>query len=534
MARTQVQSELLAVNSISGTIIADNAITATHIATNAISGTLVQDGGIVTTMIAANNVTAAKIVSDGVEARHLHSNVISGQSAVTAASGDYVLIGDTSDSNNLKKALVSDLGNDLDGAITINESGAAVDFRVEGDTKQHLFFVDGSEDKIGIGVSTPSSMLHLFDGGTDTNIRIQAAATADNTSSITFDSRLADNSNKQAFLKAYRGNIGFTGDSGYGKVGIGTNSPSYSLDVVGPGTSDGVTLNLTDVASSAVNFVSGGTEKARIDTNGLKITHTSHTGESNGQPDVVKTSFGGIHFESGSSGTSRGITWEASDGNTQAGIVCHNNGADGTHLGFFTTYTYAGGPICNMKLTNYGTVVAGASTDVMSVSPASTTAFHSNYGDILCNASNNDILLSDLLPGYSRNAYATIKSTGSYMYFSVNGSYSHYLGSSGGLTASDSRLKENVSTLTNSLSKVKQLRGVNFTWKDTEKRGSENNIGFIAQEVETIYPELVGDGGLPKDDNGEDAMKAVNYEKLVPVLVEAIKELEARIKTLEG
>ena len=108
MARTQVQTELIATNAISGTIIADNAITAVHIATNSISGVLVQDSGITTTMIAANNVTAAKIVTGAVANRHLASTVISSQSAVTAASGDYVLIGDTSDSNNLKKALVSD------------------------------------------------------------------------------------------------------------------------------------------------------------------------------------------------------------------------------------------------------------------------------------------------------------------------------------------------------------------------------------------------------------------------------------------
>ena len=107
MARTQVQTELIATNAISGTIIADNAITAVHIATNSISGVLVQDSGITTTMIAANNVTAAKIVSDGIETRHLHSNVISGLSAVTPATGDYLLAGDTSDSNNLKKVLVS-------------------------------------------------------------------------------------------------------------------------------------------------------------------------------------------------------------------------------------------------------------------------------------------------------------------------------------------------------------------------------------------------------------------------------------------
>ena len=71
MARTQVQSELIATNAISGTIIADNAITATHIATNSISGTLIQDSGIVTTMIAANNITSTKIVTDGVLTRHI-------------------------------------------------------------------------------------------------------------------------------------------------------------------------------------------------------------------------------------------------------------------------------------------------------------------------------------------------------------------------------------------------------------------------------------------------------------------------------
>ena len=107
MTTTKVNTEFIAVNAISGTIIADNAITATHIATNAISGTLVQNGGIVTTMIAANNVTAAKIVSDGIEHRHMHSNVISGLSTVTAVGGDFVLIGDTSDSNNLKKSLAN-------------------------------------------------------------------------------------------------------------------------------------------------------------------------------------------------------------------------------------------------------------------------------------------------------------------------------------------------------------------------------------------------------------------------------------------
>ena len=144
MALTKITPEIVAVNAIQGTLIADNAITAVHIATNAVSGTLIADNAVTATHIAQNVITVTQLADDAVEAdkiadgvittNHLNKAMISSQTEVTAASGDYVLIGDTSDSNNLKKALVSDLGNDLDAAVTINESGAAVDFRVEGDT----------------------------------------------------------------------------------------------------------------------------------------------------------------------------------------------------------------------------------------------------------------------------------------------------------------------------------------------------------------------------------------------------------------
>ena len=49
----------------------------------------------------------------------------------------------------------TDSSNDRDGAAVFNESGAAVDFRIEGDTVENLFFVDGSADKIGIGTNRP-------------------------------------------------------------------------------------------------------------------------------------------------------------------------------------------------------------------------------------------------------------------------------------------------------------------------------------------------------------------------------------------
>ena len=287
---------------------------------------------------------------------------------------------------------------------------------------------------------------------------------------------------------------------------------------------------------SGVSFQTNGTERVMIDQNAISLTHTGNTGESNQQPDVAKTTRAGIHFKVPSSGSSAGITWEAgSAGDTQAGYVVHNNNSDGTHHGWFSTNTYSGGPYCRMKLSNYGNLILGSSIDVGSVSASQFNTVHVHYGDIFCNATSSAHSLSDLLPGYSRGTYGCLKANGAYIYFSVNGSYVSYINSSGTYATSDERLKENITTLTGSLDKIKQLRGVNFTWIDTEHKGSETHIGLLAQEVEPHFPEVVGDGGLPHpDDENEEPYKNVNYAALVPALVEAIKELEARVAELEG
>ena len=102
-----------------------------------------------------------------------------------------------------------------------------------------------------------------------------------------------------------------------------------------------------------------------------------------------------------------------------------------------------------------------------------------------------------------------------------------YVTADGTLTtgASDVRLKENITTLENGLSKVLQLRGVNFTWKSEPQMG--NRIGFIAQEVEKILPEMVFT-------NPVDGYKGVNYAEISAVLVEAVKELKAENDKLKN
>ena len=80
---------------------------------------------------------------------------------------------------------------------------------------------------------------------------------------------------------------------------------------------------------------------------------------------------------------------------------------------------------------------------------------------------------------------------------------------------SDEKLKTNVQTIPNALDKVLSLRGVEFDYKANGVR----SIGFIAQEVEKIIPELV---------SGTDP-KSVAYQNFVALLVEAIKELNKKI-----
>jgi hypothetical protein len=72
---------------------------------------------------------------------------------------------------------------------------------------------------------------------------------------------------------------------------------------------------------------------------------------------------------------------------------------------------------------------------------------------------------------------------------------------------------------------VRKLQGVNYFWKD-KSQGEKQQIGFIAQDMEKVFPELVN--------TNESGFKSVNYVQLTAVLVEAIKELEQKVVKLES
>ena len=92
------------------------------------------------------------------------------------------------------------------------------------------------------------------------------------------------------------------------------------------------------------------------------------------------------------------------------------------------------------------------------------------------------------------------------------------------IKSSDMRLKTNINTMTGALDNVLKLRGVTFNWKETSNNSLQ--YGFIAQEMEKVFPDLVG-----TDSNG---FKTINYSGVIPVLTEAIKTQQEEIESLKS
>ena len=93
-------------------------------------------------------------------------------------------------------------------------------------------------------------------------------------------------------------------------------------------------------------------------------------------------------------------------------------------------------------------------------------------------------------------------------------------------TASDRRLKDNIKTIPNALDKVLKLRGVQFQWKDKSKP-QRQRMGYIAQEVEKVLPDQV-------NTSENTGLKSVEYEQMIGLLTEAIKEQQKQIEKLEA
>lgn len=291
-----------------------------------------------------------------------------------------------------------------------------------------------------------------------------------------------------------------------GNVGIGISAPGFTLDV------QSTTANLVATRFSA-------------DTNPSQLILRKSRGASVGTNTIVSAndSVGGLYFQ-GANGT--GFT-------DAAGILAEVDTTPGAsndmpgRLRFLTTPDASGTPTERMRIDSAGlvgintTTLGGVAGSHLTITGSSNSRAvlqtRGISGDVaepsvdVVKFDNNNTTSQSLVEFYINNG-----ATGSGK-ITANGASQAAFGS-----FSDERLKENIVDLPSQLNNVLALHPVEFDYKD----GSGHQVGFIAQEVQQVYPDLVGESGgylTLTDLNKNDAR-----------LIKAFQELAAKVEALES
>ena len=388
-----------------------------------------------------------------------------------------------------------------------------------------------SSGKVGIGTTSPDGQLHVK-GDTNNTIKLDFTI-ADGTGTYTLNSYARNGNNKwrlgskadDSYLSWYNDqtNTHQFALKSDGKVGIGTTSPDNLLEIRGGGYDQiRIGSHQTDNTAKTAGIVSTTYTNQSVSVfqmynqNGNNAVYygsadTAHRGLQNHyfyiNTDYNSTSGHKLAYNIKSSGGT-GHEWYTQANSNSKKVAIHNG--EGLYV-----YNEGGGG------SNYG----NGSEILLDGLSFNGTATHT-------------IAISGNLPGYTNGQYNCLKTSLGDLHFVAGGTYTGYISHNSGFTdVSDEREKENIVTISNATAKLKQLRGVYHTWKDTANRGTDTTIGLIAQEVEAVVPEVVTTSNptsLNTPESDTAGLKGVAYAKLVPLLIETIKELEERIATLEG
>jgi hypothetical protein len=245
--------------------------------------------------------------------------------------------------------------------------------------------------------------------------------------------------------------------------------------------------------------------------------------------DRVMNSSGEGQFEI----TGNGYTFGIAMGDTTTALY-HNSGARSLTLGTDETprLTILGGGNVGINTTNPGTKLHvssnGTSARFESSGSYSDIQFVSTAGMNFVNFGSANQFLLYQNGGSASNVTTKIDTSGNATFKGDVVAYG---------SPSDIRLKENIKPIESALDKVSKLNGVTFDWKEkTEHLDKEGNpinlqqwkhdIGFIAQDVQKVIPELVRE-----NDNG---MLSMRHQGIAPILLEAIKELKAEMEELKS
>jgi hypothetical protein len=277
-------------------------------------------------------------------------------------------------------------------------------------------------------------------------------------------------------------------------IGAGTSSTTGTVTSVGgTGTVSGLTL--TGTVTSTGNLTLGGTlslTSANV-TDGLGFTPYNAT-----NPAGYTTNTGTV---TGTGTANRISKWSTGGAGIENSIIQD----DGTRIGIGTTPDAVYTALINDATSGYKHI--GANGDV---------GFYTKNEGV---GTANILYQADALGGFGGNTTVfTVNSSGT---LEVKGDIIAFG------TPSDRRLKENIKPIESALSKAMKLQGVTFDWKEKEGKiiDIKQDIGFIAQDVQKVLPELVKEN--------VDGKLSMRHQGIAPILLEAIKELKQEIEELK-
>lgn len=340
--------------------------------------------------------------------------------------------------------------------------------------------------------------------------------------------------NSSSYANASVTNTFTVGTSAYfvsnGNVGIGNTAPVNKLHVTGD-TSISTSLYLgatTTVGSTAQLSMQGYNAGGGTGYHQLFAFYNTYGSATNPYKYIRLNSSGGIEVIN--SAYNAVIFTMANDGVLTASGSHRAPGfidTDDTNSGFYGNELYmrGGSPTIFLRDTDHNSAMIHVNSNLFYVlrggNDTTTWTQVSGQWPLYINLTNNDNVCGGA--------------------FSAVGNITAY--------ASDKRLKENIKEIPNAIEKLKKIRGVTFDWNDkidslgfTPKQ-KYNDVGVIAQEIEEVMPQVVtlapfdieydeADRSIMKSKSGEN-YKTVQYERVVPLLIQAIKEQQAQIEALQ-
>ena len=292
--------------------------------------------------------------------------------------------------------------------------------------------------------------------------------------------------------------VGVTG-SGMGNVGIGTLSPGARLHVLNTGNYESIRI--------------GNSQAANVNKQG-GITSLNYIGNSTSIFQYATNAGANVVYYGSADGSFRGLTQHSFMVSSGADTVSHSQ---------------------PLKLTAAKVTMAADVTMTGSVGIGETTLqrkFNLYDGTDTWTRTRCGASAADWLNGIagSDTSYKWYNQQNAVYAMQITATTTPTLTVKGDIIAygspSDKRLKENIKPIKSALDKVSKLQGVTFDWKKSDSiLDIKEDIGFIAQDVQKVIPELVRES--------EDGMLSMRHQGIAPILLEAIKELKAEIEELK-